>query len=71
MRRVRPIAPATSIGWALAGAGALTAAGLGAYKLYRHFKKKRERRLGTQRDTHADNLHNAVVGNDRKNRRTP
>jgi hypothetical protein len=51
----------TPIGWALAGAGALTAAGLGAYKLYRHFKKKRENRLGTARQTHADNLHRAVT----------
>ncbi len=51
----------TPIGWALAGAGALTAAGLGAYKLYRHFKKKKENRLGTERQTHADNLHRAVT----------
>ncbi len=49
----------TPIGWALAGAGALTAAGLGAYKLYRHFKKKKEDRLGSERKTHADNLHAA------------
>ncbi len=51
----------TPIGWALAGAGALTAAGLGAYKLYRHFKKKRENRLGSERETHATNLHEAIT----------
>jgi uncharacterized membrane protein YebE (DUF533 family) len=55
------VAAATPIGWALAGVGALAAAGLGAYKLHRHFKKKREGRLGTDRETHATNLHRAVT----------
>ena len=53
----------TPIGWALAGASVLGAAGLGAYKLYRHFKKKNApagQRLGEERGRHAANLHAAV-----------
>lgn len=57
------VAALTPIGWALAGAGALAAAGLGAYKLYRHYQKKNSpagQRLGEQRALHARNLHHAA-----------
>ena len=57
------VAALTPVGWALAGAGALAAAGLGAYKLYRHFKKKNApagQRLGEERGRHAANLHAAI-----------
>ena len=53
----------TPVGWALAGAGALAALGLGAYKLYRHYKKKNApagERLGEQRTLHARNLYQAA-----------
>ena len=59
----------TPIGWGLVGAGALVAAGLGIHKLYKHFKKKGEGTLGTERDTHANNLHRAVVGDNDQDRR--
>ena len=59
----------TPIGWGLVGAGALVAAGLGIHKLYKHFKKKGEGTLGTERDTHAKNLHRAVVGDNDQDRR--
>ncbi len=53
----------TPIGWGLAGAGALAALGLGAYKLYRHFQKKNApagQRLGEERALHARNLYQAA-----------
>ena len=58
----------TPIGWGLVGAGALVAAGLGIHKLYKHFKKKKAGTLGTDRQRHADNLHDAVIGNHQQNK---
>lgn len=59
----------TPIGWGLVGAGALVAAGLGIHKLYKHYTKKKAGTLGSERDTHADNLHRAVRGDNEQNRR--
>lgn len=56
------------IGWGLIGASALVAAGLGIHKLYKHYQKKNAGTLGIDRQRHADNLHDAVVGNHQQNK---
>jgi hypothetical protein len=50
----------TPIGWGLAAAGGLVAAGLGAHKLYRWWKKRKEGTLGEARKTHANTIYNAM-----------
>ncbi len=59
------------IGWALMGAGALAAAGLGAYKLGRWAYKRfgKENTLGKDRDKHADTLVNALHGDSEDDRK--
>ena len=52
----------TPVGWALAAAGGLAAAGLGAYKLYRWNKKRKAGTLGVERDRNARALHAAATG---------
>lgn len=51
----------TPIGWGLAAAGGLVAAGLGAHKLYRWWQKRKAGTLGQARDQHATSLYNAAT----------
>jgi hypothetical protein len=55
----------TPIGWALAAAGGLAAAGLGAYKFARWYQKRKAGTLHTERERHARALHTAA--NDHRN----
>ena len=50
----------TPIGWGLAAAGGLVAAGLGAHKLYRWHQKRKAGQLGVERERHAQTLHKAI-----------
>jgi outer membrane lipoprotein SlyB len=50
----------TPIGWGLAAAGGLVAAGLGIHKLYRWHQKRKAGQLGVERDKHARTLHKAI-----------
>jgi outer membrane lipoprotein SlyB len=50
----------TPIGWGLAAAGGLVAAGMGIHKLYRWNKKRKAGQLGVERDKHATALHTAA-----------
>jgi hypothetical protein len=52
----------TPVGWGLAAAGGLVAAGLGAYKLGRWAYKK-YKGIGSERDHHAQKLHEAIENN--------
>jgi len=54
---------ATPVGWGLLAAGGLVAAGIGAHKLYRWWKKRKEGTLHTERRNHAAALVDAVHGN--------
>jgi hypothetical protein len=51
----------TPIGWALAAAGGLAAAGLGLHKLYRWHKKRKAGTLHTERERRAGELHAAAT----------
>lgn len=52
----------TPIGWALAAAGGLAAAALGAHKLYRYHQKRKRGILGVERQQRALELHTAANG---------
>lgn len=54
---------ATPVGWGLLAASGLVAAGIGAHKLYRWWKKRKEGTLHTERQGHAAALVDAVHGN--------
>jgi hypothetical protein len=51
----------TPIGWALAAAGGLAAAGLGLHKLYRWHKKRKAGTLHVERERRAGELHAAAT----------
>jgi hypothetical protein len=50
----------TPVGWGLAAAGGLVAAGLGLHKLWRWHKKRKEGTLNVERTRHAEMLHGAM-----------
>jgi hypothetical protein len=50
----------TPIGWGLAAAGGLVAAGLGIHKLWRWHQKRKAGQLGVERNKHAQALHTAI-----------
>lgn len=55
-------AMATPVGWALAGAGAAVALGIGIYKAGKYIKKRRDGKLGTERTAHATEIMKALQG---------